>query len=158
MVRIMLQGDSESVLEIYRMGLETRNATFETIVPSWQEWDLRHLAHSRLVSEQDGIITGWAALSPYSAREVYKGVAEVSIYVATASQGRKIGSGLMERLISSSESNGIWTLFSSVFPENEATLRLHKKFGFREIGRRERIAKLDGVWRDTILLERRSSI
>jgi L-amino acid N-acyltransferase YncA len=157
-VREMLPDDSQSVLEIYRMGLETGNATFETIVPSWKEWDSKHLSHSRFVSEEDGIVTGWAALSPFSSREVYKGVAELSIYVATGFRGKKTGSGLMEIIITSSERNGIWTLFSSVFPENEATIKLHQKFGFREIGRRERIAKLNGIWRDTILLERRSSI
>ncbi|MGD0753923.1 MAG: N-acetyltransferase family protein [Bacteroidales bacterium] len=157
MVREMLQGDSKAVLEIYRMGLETRNATFETTVPSWHDWDLWHLPHSRFVSEENGIVAGWAALTPFSAREVYRGVAEVSIYVAGGFRGKKIGSALMEQLINSSELNGIWTLVSSVFPENEATLRLHAKFGFRIIGRRERIARLDGKWRDTILLERRSS-
>ena len=140
------------------MGLETKNATFEISVPSWQEWDSKHLRHSRFVSEEDGIIAGWAALSPFSSREVYKGVAELSIYVATGFRGKKIGSALMEKLITSSELNGIWTLVSSVFPKNEATLKLHAKFGFRVIGRRERIAKLDGIWRDTILLERRSTI
>ena len=153
----MLQSDNERVLDIYRMGLETRNATFETIVPSWQEWDSKHLSHSRFVFEEDDIVTGWAALTPFSTREVYKGVAELSIYVATGFRGRKIGSELMEQVISSSEQNGIWTLVSSVFPENEATLKLHEKFGFRVIGRRVRIARLDGKWRDTILLERRSS-
>jgi phosphinothricin acetyltransferase len=158
MVRIMLHSDSQKVLEIYRMGLETKNATFETVVPSWQEWDSKHLRHSRFVFEEDSKIAGWAALSPFSSREVYKGVAEVSIYVASGFRGKKIGSALMEKIITSSEQNGIWTLVSSVFPENEATLKLHTKFGFREIGRRERIAKLDGIWRDTILLERRSSI
>jgi len=158
MVRIMRHSDSQKVLEIYRMGLETRNATFETVVPSWQEWDSKHLRHSRFVSEEDGIVTGWAALSPFSSREVYKGVAELSIYVSTIFRGKKTGSALMEKIIASSELNGIWTLVSSVFPENEATLRLHEKFGFRVIGRRERIARLDGNWRDTILLERRSSI
>jgi phosphinothricin acetyltransferase len=158
MLRIMLKGDSQNVLEIYRMGLETGNATFETIVPSWQEWDSKHLSHSRFVSEEDGIVTGWAALSPFSSREVYKGVAELSIYVAAGFRGKRTGSGLMEIIIASSERNGIWTLFSSVFPENVATIKLHQKFGFREIGKRERIAKLNGVWRDTILLERRSSI
>jgi len=157
MIRTMLQRDSERVLDIYRMGLETRNATFETIVPSWQEWDSKHLSHSRFVFEEDDIVTGWAALTPFSTREVYKGVAELSIYVATGFRGRKIGSELMEQVISSSEQNGIWTLVSSVFPENEATLKLHEKFGFRVIGRRVRIARLDGKWRDTILLERRSS-
>jgi L-amino acid N-acyltransferase YncA len=158
MVRIMLHSDSQKVLEIYRIGLETRNATFETVVPSWQEWDSKHLRHSRFVSEEDGILTGWAALSPFSAREVYKGVAELSIYVAPVFRGKKNGSALMEKIIASSELNGIWTLVSSVFPENEATLRLHEKFGFRVIGKRERIARLDGIWRDTILLERRSTI
>jgi len=152
----MHPGDSQRVLEIYKMGLETRNSTFETAAPSWQEWDAKHLMHSRFVSEQDGIITGWAALTPFSAREVYRGVAELSIYVATAYHGMKFGSALMEEIIASSEANGIWTLVSSVFPENESTLRLHKKYGFREIGRREKIAQLDGIWRDTILFERRS--
>jgi L-amino acid N-acyltransferase YncA len=158
MIREMLVSDSESVLEIYRIGLETRNATFETTVPSWQDWDSKHLSHSRFVFEENGQLTGWVALSPFSAREVYKGVAEVSIYVDPRWQGKKIASRLMDQMIQSSELNGIWTLFSSVFPENEATLRLHKKFGFRIIGIREKIAKLDGKWRDTILLERRSSL
>jgi L-amino acid N-acyltransferase YncA len=158
MVREMQQADSQNVLEIYRMGLETRNATFETQVPSWQEWDTKHLPHSRFVFEENGKVTGWAALTPFSAREVYAGVAEVSIYVASGLRGKKIGSSLMEQVIISSELNGIWTLVSSVFPENEATLKLHSKFGFRVIGKRERIAQLKGKWRDTILLERRSSI
>ena len=156
MIREMLQSDCDCVLEIYRMGLETRNATFETKVPTWQEWDSKHLQHSRIVSEENGIISGWAALSPFSTREVYRGVAEVSIYIANSFRGRKIGSELMEKIIISSEQNGIWTLVSSVFPENEATLRLHSKFGFRIIGKRERIAQLEGKWRDTILMERRS--
>jgi L-amino acid N-acyltransferase YncA len=158
MVRGMLQCDSESVLEIYRMGLESRNATFETTVPSWKDWDSRHIHHSRFVFVENGIVAGWAALSPFSSREVYRGVAELSIYVATLFQKKKIGTQLMEKIIVSSEQNGIWTLVSSVFPENEATLRLHKKFDFRIIGKREKIARLDGKWRDTILLERRSSL
>jgi phosphinothricin acetyltransferase len=155
-VRDMLQGDSKSVLEIYRMGLETRNATFETTVPTWQEWDSKHLSHSRFVSESEGNIVGWAALTPFSTREVYRGVAEVSVYIANGFRAKGIGSGLMEKIIISSELNGIWTLVSSIFPENEATLKLHTKFGFRIIGKREKIARLDGLWRDTILLERRS--
>jgi L-amino acid N-acyltransferase YncA len=157
MLREMLQNDCERVLEIYRMGLETRNATFETNVPSWQEWDSKHLPHSRFVSENVGIVTGWVALTPFSLREVYNGVAEVSIYVADGFRGKNIGKDLLEKVIISSEENGIWTLVSSVFPENEATLKLHTKFGFRVIGKRERIARLDGKWRDTILLERRST-
>ena len=155
-VRDMIECDSKSVLEIYRMGLESKNATFETIVPSWQEWDSKHLSHSRFVSESEGNVVGWAALTPFSNREVYQGVAEVSIYVANGFHGKKVGSGLMEQIIISSELNGIWTLVSSVFPENEATLKLHTKFRFRIIGKREKIARLDGLWRDTILLERRS--
>jgi L-amino acid N-acyltransferase YncA len=158
MIREMRHTDSERVLEIYRMGLETRNATFETAVPSWKDWDSKHLLHSRFVSVEDGIVSGWAALSPFSAREVYRGVAEISIYVASGSRRKNIGTGLMEKIISSSEQNGIWTLVSSVFPENVATLRLHEKFGFRIIGKREKIARLDGKWRDTLLLERRSSM
>src|ERR1035437_2918843 len=157
MVREMQQADSQNVLEIYRMGLETRNATFETNVPSWQEWDSKHLPHSRFVSENVGIVTGWVALTPFSLREVYNGVAEVSIYVADGFRGKNIGKDLLEKVIISSEENGIWTLVSSVFPENEATLKLHAKFGFRVTGRTERIARLDGKWRDTILLERRST-
>jgi L-amino acid N-acyltransferase YncA len=158
MIRDMHQKDGVSVLEIYRMGLDTRNATFETIVPSWEDWDSKHLAHTRFVAEENNIIVGWAALSAFSARDVYRGVAEVSIYVDDNFKEKSIGSKLIEQVIISSETNGIWTLVSSVFPENEATLRLHAKFGFRIIGKRERIAKLDGKWRDTILLERRSSV
>ncbi|TAL66284.1 MAG: N-acetyltransferase family protein [Bacteroidetes bacterium] len=157
MVRAMQQEDSSRVLEIYRMGLERGNSTFETEVPSWKEWDSKHLTHSKYIFEDNGIILGWVALSPFSERKVYKGMAEVSIYVDTDFHGKKIGSCLMEQMIASSELNGIWTLFSSVFPENEATIKLHQKFGFRIIGKRERIAKLHGKWRDTILLERRSS-
>jgi L-amino acid N-acyltransferase YncA len=157
MLREMLQADCERVLEIYRMGLETRNATFETNVPTWQQWDSKHLPHSRFVSVENEIVIGWVALTPFSGREVYCGVAEISVYVADGFRGKKIGTDLMEKAIISSEGNGIWTLVSSVFPENEATLKLHAKFGFKVIGRRERIAKLDGKWRDTILLERRST-
>jgi L-amino acid N-acyltransferase YncA len=157
MVRKLLQTDSDRVLEIYRMGLKTRNATFETEVPSWTKWNSEHLPHSRFVFEDEGHVQGWVALSPFSSRNAYRGVAEVSIYVDSSRQGMKIGSCLMEQLIISSELNGIWTLVSSVFPENEATINLHLKFGFRVIGRRERIAQLDGKWRDTLLLERRSA-
>lgn len=158
MIREMQQKDSFRVLEIYGMGLETRNSTFETNAPSWEDWDLRHHPHSRFVFEEEGMVLGWIALSPVSSREVYKGVAEVSIYIDPEFHGRNIGTRLMDHMITSSEKNGIWTLFSSVFPENKATLKLHHKFGFREVGRREKIAKLDGVWRDTILLERRSPL
>jgi phosphinothricin acetyltransferase len=156
MVREMKQSDSHRVLEIYKSGLETLNATFETFVPHWDEWDLKHLKHSRFVFENNDMILGWIALSPVSDRKVYEGVAEVSVYVDINFICQGIGSALMERAIISSESNGIWTLFSSVFPENKATLRLHEKFEFRIIGTREKIARLNGIWRDTVLLERRS--
>ena len=156
MIRTMTKQDSLRVLEIYKMGLETRMATFETIVPSWTVWDLKHLSHSRLVYIDNDKILGWSALSPVSTRLTYIGVAEISIYVDTDNLGKGIGSMLMEKMIESSEQNNVWTLFSSVFPENTSTLKLHEKFGFRIIGRRDRIAQLDGIWRDTILLELRS--
>lgn len=152
----MRDEDAGKVLEIYKMGLDTRNATFETKVPAWSDWDLKHHKHSRFVYLQNDRILGWAALSPVSAREVYSGVAELSIYIDANCLGKGIGSKLMEKLIGSSEENGIWTLQSSVFPENTATLKLHEKFGFRILGKRERIARLDGKWRDTVILERRS--
>lgn len=158
MIREMRSSDGVKVLEIYQMGIETRNATFETAVPTWEEWNSKHLQHSRFVYESERVITGWAAVSAVSQRFVYRGVAEVSIYVDGNQAGKGIGSALMAELISSSEKNGIWTLQSSVFPENKATLRLHEKFGFRIIGKRERIACLDGVWRDTFILECRSNV
>jgi phosphinothricin acetyltransferase len=156
MVREMKRSDSLRVLEIFRSGIETRNATFETTVPDWDKWDSKHLKHSRLVFELNNNVLGWAALSPVSERKAYEGVAELSIYADTNYLGQGIGTALMQKVISSSEANGIWSLFSSVFPENRATIKLHEKFGFRIIGKREKIAMLDGVWRDTILLERRS--
>ncbi len=158
MIRTMTGQDGPRILEIYKMGLETRNATFETEVPSWTDWDAKHHPHSRFVFVEGEKILGWIALAPVSARKVYAGVAEVSVYIATNAHGKGIGSQLMEKVILSSEKQGIWTLYSSIFPENEATLRLHEKFDFRIIGRREKIAKLDSRWRDTILLERRSKV
>jgi len=152
----MTAQDGPGVLEIYKMGLDTRNATFETEVPTWFEWESKHLPHSCFVYVDHGQILGWAALSHVSSRLVYKGVAEISIYIDTRFLSKGIGSQLMEMLIQSSEEHGIWTLFSSIFPENIATLKLHEKFGFRIIGTREKIAQLDGKWRDTVLLERRS--
>lgn len=156
MIREMNQNDSTRILEIYKMGLDTRNATFETSVPSWTDWDSKHLKHSRFAYVENDKILGWIALSPVSTRKVYEGVAEVSVYIDTNSLGKGIGSKLMEKVIVSSEIHGIWTLYSSVFPENTATIKLHDKFGFRIIGTREKIAQLDNKWRDTVLLERRS--
>jgi phosphinothricin acetyltransferase len=156
MLRKMKNSDGPSVLEIYAYGLETRMATFETEIPTWAQLDQKWHKHSRFVYEQNGKVVGWVALIPVSNRDVYRGVAEVSIYVAEGALGKGIGSQLMHKVIQSSEQNGIWTLYSSMFPENTATVRLHRKCGFREVGIREKIACLDGVWRDTLIMERRS--
>jgi L-amino acid N-acyltransferase YncA len=157
-IQPMNDSDAPAVLEIYRQGIATGNATFETEAPSWEKFSAGHLAHSRLVARDGTGLLGWAALSPVSSRCVYGGVAEVSIYVAESSRGRGIGRALLEELIRQSEKNGIWTLQAGVFPQNVASIRLHKRYGFREVGRRERIGKLGDEWRDTVLLERRSKI
>jgi phosphinothricin acetyltransferase len=158
MIRAMQDSDGPKVLEIYAFGLKTRNATFETQVPTWEKWTAKHLKHSRFVYEHNGIVAGWVTLSPVSTREVYKGVAEVSIYIGEKYLGRGIGTKLMQMVIESAETNGIWTLYTSLFPENEASVKLHKKFGFREVGTREKIARLDDIWRNTLILERRSTV
>lgn len=144
------------IADIYRQGLETGNATFENTVPTWENWDKAKLKHSRLVAIIDNTVVGWAALSSVSDRCVYGGVAEVSIYISNHHQGKGIGKALMQKLVKESESNGIWTLQSSMFPENEASIALHKSAGFRIIGYREKIGKLESKWRNTIMMERRS--
>ena len=144
------------VRAIYLEGIATGKATFETEAPSWEEWNASHLGFARLVARDEDRLIGWAALSEVSRRQVYSGVAEVSVYVARDNRRQGVGRALLERLITESEQNGIWTLQASVFPENVATIALHRACGFREVGRRERISKLNGSWRDTILLERRS--
>ena len=148
--------DWERVAAIYREGIATGHATFEIHVPTFAEWDRVHLAAARLIAHQNDSIVGWAALSQISPRRVYVGVAEVSVYVASAARGSGVGRKLLAALIEESERNGIWTLQAGIFPENSASLALHNAAGFRVVGRRERIGKMDGVWRDTILLERRS--
>ena len=157
MIRPATQNDAARILEIYRLGVETRNATFETVVPAWEEWDSRHHPFCRYVCEEKGRVIGWGAISPVSKRECYRGVAEISIYVDTAHMGKGIGSQLLQKLIDATEKRGIWTLYSSIFPENVATHKLHLRYGFREVGYREKIAQLDGKWRNTLILERRSS-
>ncbi|AKD02089.1 GNAT family N-acetyltransferase [Pontibacter korlensis] len=152
----MLAEHAEAVLDIYGEGLLTRQATFNTQVPSWDEWNKGHHTFSRLVALEAGKVVGWAALSPVSSRHCYRGVAELSIYIRAASRGKGVGNKLLQHLISDSEANGIWTLYSATFPENKASMNLQKKHGFREIGYREKIAMLHGLWRDTVLLERRS--
>jgi phosphinothricin acetyltransferase len=152
----MVPADWEDVRAIYREGIETGNATFETDVSDWISWDRRHLLASRLVARLDGAVVAWAALSPVSSRAAYSGVAEVSLYVAASARGRGVGTALLRALIEASERAGIWTLQGSIFPENAASLALVRSCGFREVGRRERIGQMIGVWRDTILVERRS--
>jgi L-amino acid N-acyltransferase YncA len=143
---------------IYEEGLATGHASFETEAPDWPSWDAGHLAHSRLVAVLAGQVAGWAALAPVSWRMAYAGVAEVSVYVAARSRGQGVGRLLLPELIRQSEAAGIWTLVASIFPENPASIRLHEVCGFRLLGRRERIGRHHGVWRDTLLYERRSAI
>ncbi len=151
----MDSNDSEAVLAIYQEGLDTGLASFETSAPLWPAWDQKHLDHPRLVFEAQPII-GWAALSPTSDRHVYRGVAATSVYVGERNRGLGIGSQLMRAIVEESEAKGIWTLQASIFPENTSSVELHLLYGFRIVGTREKIALLDGVWRDTLLLERRS--
>jgi L-amino acid N-acyltransferase YncA len=143
------------VRSIYLEGIATGDATFETDAPEWEAWDRSHLQFARLIARVDDGIAGWAALSPVSGRRVYAGVAEVSVYVSASARGRGVGAELLKSLILESEKNGIWTLQAGIFPENQASIALHRKLGFREVGRRERIGELHGVWRDVLLLERR---
>ena len=153
----MSVSDWEQVREIYLAGTGSGHSTFETEAPSWEKWDEGHLQIARVVMRDGDTVLGWAALSPVSKRHVYRGVAEVTVYVSENAQGQGIGRALLEALIDESEKNGIWTLQASIFPENVASVQLHLRCGFREVGRRERIAMLNGVWRDTLLFERRLS-
>lgn len=152
----MRPGDWDEVRTIYAEGIATGQATFETETPSWTAWDASHLPCARLVARSGETIVGWAALSPVSSRKAYAGVAEVSVYVAQHQRGAGFGRQLLEGLILAAEANGIWSLQAVMFPENAGSVALHGHCGFREVGRRERIGKLNGAWRDTILLERRS--
>jgi phosphinothricin acetyltransferase len=154
----MTPADWEQVRAIYLEGIASRQATFETEAPSWEQWDAGHHTFARLVARREGTVIGWAALSPVSRRRCYAGVAEVSAYVAASERGRGVGRQLLEAVIAESERHGIWTLQGATFPGNEASLRLQQRCGFREIGRRERIAQMHGEWRDTILTERRSAV
>ncbi|WP_318937004.1 GNAT family N-acetyltransferase [Oceanobacillus halotolerans] len=153
----MTKSDWPAVQAIYEEGIQTGNATFDTVAPTWEEWNAQHIASCRFVVREDDRVIGWIALSPYSTKRAYQGVAEVSIYISQHSAGKGIGRKLMEILIKESEASGFWTLQAGIFPENTASLTLHKKFGFEEVGIRKRIGKLNGVWRDVVLLERRSS-
>jgi len=148
--------DWEAVRAIYLEGIATGNATFETEAPDYQTWDRNHLRFARLVARTNSGVVGWAALSSVSSRRVYAGVAEVSVYVSKSARGAGVGRALLRSLIQESERNGIWTLQAGIFPENSASIVLHETCGFRTVGRRERIGALNGIWRDVILLERRS--
>lgn len=153
----MTAADWTAVAQIYADGIATGEATFETAVPTWEVWDQSHLPDCRFVARsEDGKIVGWAALSPVSGRCVYAGVAEVSVYVAPAAWGQGVGTQLLQTLVESSEAAGFWTLQAGIFPENEASVKLHEKLGFRVVGRRERLGQQHGRWRDVLFLERRS--
>jgi L-amino acid N-acyltransferase YncA len=157
-----------AVREIYREGVATGNATFETETPDWEKWDSSHRTDCRIVATAvlapsgsksaslQVTVLGWAALSQVSIRKVYAGVAEVSVYVSAAARGRGLGKAMLQAVVQQSEANGIWTLQAGIFPENVASIALHKSCGFREVGMRRRIGKLGGTWRDVTLLERRS--
>jgi len=156
--RSMTEEDWKSVSEIYKQGIDTGNATFQQEIPPYKDWDNAHLKTCRLIVSINSEIVGWAALTPVSGRCVYAGVAEVSVYVSDKNRGQKIGFKLLEKLIIESEKVKLWTLQAGIFPENIASLRIHEELGFRKIGYRERIGKMNGVWRDTVLLERRSKL
>jgi L-amino acid N-acyltransferase YncA len=157
-VDTMHSGDWTAVRTIYQEGIATKNATFETDAPEWTAWDQGHLSVCRFVLRESGNVTAWAALSPVSKRKIYAGVAEVSIYVAESARGKGFGKILLKILVESSEKAGIWTLQGGIFPENEASIMLHRLCGFRVVGRREGVGKMDGVWRDVVLMERRSKV
>lgn len=146
------------VAQIYADGMATGNATFETEVPTWERWDSSHLPEHRFVALREGEVVGWVGVSAVSDRCVYGGVVENGVYVAASARGQGVGRRLLERLVASTEAAGIWTIQSGIFPENEGSVRLHEQVGFEIIGRRKRLGKLNGVWRDVLLLERRSDV
>src|ERR1700733_2253483 len=155
-IRPLLPEHWPAVKAIYEAGLATGNASFQTSAPAWEEWDSAHLKHSHLVALDGDTVLGWAALTPVSGRCVYAGVAEVSVYIDPANQGRGFGKALLQALITESENKGLWTLQAGIFPENTASLQLHEKAGFRQVGLKEKIGQYNGFWRNTVLLERRS--
>jgi L-amino acid N-acyltransferase YncA len=157
-IEAMRPGDWDAVAAIYAEGIRTGNATFETEVPSREVFDERHLADHRLVARDGERVLGWAALSRASIREVYRGVAECSVYVAAEARGGGVGEALLEALARSADADGIWTLEAVVFPDNRASVSMLKSCGFRVVGLRERLGTLDGEWRDVLLLERRGPV
>ena len=156
MIRPLAPADWEAIRSIYLYGMETKMATFETTPPTEASWFANGVPGTLIGYEEDGILLGFAKVLPTSTRECYKGVGEVTIYLHSQGGGRGIGTQLLQHLVDLSEQQGFWTLKASIFPENKASLRIHEKCGFRVVGRHEKIAQLDGVWRDTLLVERRS--
>lgn len=154
----MTSADGSAVLAIYQQGIDGQNATFETVCPSWEQFDRSHLQNGRYVAEIDGVVVGWAALSPTSSRCVYEGVVESSVYVSTSAHGKGVGRALMTALIDDCEAQGYWTIFAGIFRENVASCRLHESLGFRLIGYNERLGQHGGVWRDVLRYERRSQV
>ncbi len=148
-----------AVKDIYEEGIATGNATFQSSAPTWDEWNTSHVEKARIIAIDDnGEVFGWAALTPVSGRCVYAGVGEVSVYVSANARGKGVGRALLNELIRQSEENGFWTLTAGIFPENEASLKIHMNAGFKVLGIREKIGKMNGQWRDTVLLERRSAV
>lgn len=157
-VESMDEEDWEQVRSIYAEGIATGHATFETEVPSWDVWKTRQIPETGIVARSGDEVLGWAALSRASGRSCYSGVAEVSVYVAQKHRGKRVGQTLLAAIIALSERRGLWTVQAGVFPENKGSIALHKKMGFREVGRRERLGRTHGVWKDVVLLERRSKV
>lgn len=158
LVEALSDDDWPVVRAIYEQGIKTGNATFQMEVPTWEEWNQQHLVVCRLVAKLEGSVIGWAALTPTSRRGVYEGVAEVSVYVTETAQGKGAGRALLRALVAESERAGIWTLQAGIFPENKVSLALHERCGFRTVGVRDRLGQMDGIWRDVVLLERRSMV
>lgn len=157
-ITTLLPAHWPQVKAIYESGIATGNATFETAAPEWEKWNAGHIQSCRFVAAEGATVLGWAALTAVSGRCVYAGVAEVSVYIAGEHRGKGLGDALLLALIGASEDNGFWTLTAGIFPENQASIRLHEKHGFRLIGYRERIGKMGDRWRNTVILERRSKI
>ena len=157
-ITTLLPAHWESVKKIYEEGISTGNATFQTSAPSWEEWDAAHSGKPRLIAMNHEEILGWAAITPVSGRCVYAGVGEVSVYVSAAARGKGVGKKLLQALIEESEKKNFWTLQAGIFPENISSLAIHQACGFRIIGTRERIGQMNGQWRDTVLLEKRSTV
>ena len=157
-LRELRREDWPAVKAIYEQGIAGGDATFETEASSWDDWNHAHLEGHRLVALQEGELVGWAALAPVSGRCVYEGVTEDSVYVADAAQGRGVGRALLDELIAGAERDGIWTIEAGIFPENQASIELHRRCGFRVVGVRERLGRHHGSWRDVVLMERRSEV